>query len=125
MQAHLITPRGVKRAVGRTLGTTVSICRDELRLQDGTPSARYKGGRWELDGSDYSILRIDSPVTVQLELDGQRSALYGPFPTIMLVDGVLLTQHQPDAIAQLDIASLKWIEQSTQLPWDCIQLSVA
>lgn len=119
IQAYLMTASGAKRMIHQTTATIV-IEGDKLVMEPSGEAAHHERHVWDYQGEKYVVLKINTPVLVRLK-SGESSETLGPYPEMWLVDGFVLTAHQPDnALAHFDFATKKWIRRGDRAECDAI-----
>ena len=126
IDAFAVLPPGVKAKLDVAADGNLRIHQDELHFNPARPPARYVGGRWEMDQKRFAVLRIESPVTIHLERDGERSEpLCGPVAPVFVVDGVVFCEGQEQSIADFGAIGPSWWQPSTGEQWTTVVFTKA
>lgn len=91
----------------------------ERMTLDGKEVAVHRNGQWHHAGRHYTTILLDSPIRLSFEDDfGNRSATYGPFDSLKLVDGAIRTGESfRDVISRLDESSKHWVVYDEPGEW--------
>ena len=125
IDAFFVTTAGTQLPLDHAPGALLRIHRNEFHYHpDRPPAVHGPDMRWRLDGQECSLFRLDSPVRVQFERDGERSQTYGPVRPVFVVEGILYEGDSEHPIGHL-VSDEFWKEQSTGEMWTSVVFAEA
>lgn len=105
-------------------GVSLRVRSRELHYHPDEPPAIHDRTSWKFGDDEFHIVRIESPVRVQFERDGDRSEANGPLQPLLMVDGLLYVEGQQDPIAML-VDNDHWTESATGQSWSGFVITAA
>lgn len=121
LNAYFVGPTGIRTPASTE--KTITIERNRVHLAPGEEAVHERHSLiWQ--GKVHIVMRIEVPCTVRFERLGQRSAEYGPFDVLTMVDGMLMVSIDAEApLARFEYSSKSWIEPSTMIVWERVIIS--
>ena len=115
IQVRLVAT-GIKVPLEPAPGVSLRVRRRELHYHPDEPPAIHDRTSWRFGDNEFHVVRIESPVRVQFERDGDRSEANGPLQPLLMVDGLLYVEGQQDPTAML-VDNDHWTESATGQSW--------
>lgn len=117
IQAFWITADELKQPLPDPPKTELILFENQLRCGPNAPLAVYRDGRWKCDETDFSILRIESPVLLQFREGSTLSDPAGPFCPVMIANGIVCASPQEAVVAQISPSERSWLAVPARRAW--------